>query len=670
MTWSILRFDTKAKLVALGAYLLVSPTVTLAQMSTEPDALDVALSIEISPETGIFVADAWLEAPQGDVILPDAEWLTIDSLTVAGQAVPVETVSDGVVEADSHQQQDIRATMSVSFPPVDVPMVAAASRPEATYVIGAIWFPFERSAIRDHVLTISVPQDQRIAATGTLMEESSEDGKTRSRFAFRGHSTDLALFTGPYEVTERLHDDLRLRTYFEPEASELSPRYLSAVAEYIDRYEAEVGDYPYGGFSVVSSTMPVGLGFAGLTYVSRDILAHSYMTGRSLAHEVLHSWWGNAVGVDYATGNWAEGLTTFQADYALAEELGAQTARDVRINWIRNLASLPDHKMRPLTAFRSSSHAGDQSEGYGKAALVFHMLRAELGNDTFSLGIQRFYRANLHAIASWSDLQTAFEQTSGRELDWFFEQWVRRSGLPEIWIADADVRNSGDGSYEVTLDIEQSAPAYRLRIPIVLETASGEQIYTARIRETSSSVTFTLSEPPGSVRLDPDFNLVRRPLAGELAPILRSLNRTGQIIAVSPSHIEDSGRILSEILAPLTGDVELVWQDRLPEGDTSPTLIVGYAGDVAMLRPSHLGPMPEIAEQGATRFWIERDDTGRLWGFLMFDALEDLETDLSALRFYTSGSYVAFENGEAIQSGVWPVPADAAAILLDISSTE
>ena len=44
------------------------------------------------------------------------------------------------------------------------------------------------------------------------------------------------------------------------------------------------------------------------------------MQERSLAHEVLHAWWGNAVAVDYERGNWSEALTTFMADYALAEE--------------------------------------------------------------------------------------------------------------------------------------------------------------------------------------------------------------------------------------------------------------------------------------------------------------------------------------------------------------
>ena len=100
------------------------------------------------------------------------------------------------------------------------------------------------------------------------------------------------------------------------------------------------------------------------------------MRGRSLAHEVLHNWWGNGVYIDYESGNWAEGLTTYMADYALAEERGPGEALDMRLGWLRDFAALPEDRDIAVTAFRSKRHDASQVVGYGKVAFIFHMLKA------------------------------------------------------------------------------------------------------------------------------------------------------------------------------------------------------------------------------------------------------------------------------------------------------
>ena len=97
--------------------------------------------------------------------------------------------------------------------------------------------------------------------------------------------------------------------------------------------------------------MPVGLGFPNLTYVGRRVLALPFLRGRSLAHEVLHNWWGNGVAIDYDGGNWAEGLTTFMADYALAEDRGKDAARHLRLGWLRDFAALPQDRDIHVTKF-------------------------------------------------------------------------------------------------------------------------------------------------------------------------------------------------------------------------------------------------------------------------------------------------------------------------------
>ena len=195
-------------------------------------------------------------------------------------------------------------------------------------------------------------------APGRLVEEREADGRYVARFAFDKPARELTVFVGPYVVGETMHGPLRLRTYFPKEQAELGERYRRQVARYIDGFSAAIGPYPHSEFHVVASPLPVGLGFPTLTYVSRQILHLPFMQERSLAHEVLHAWWGLAVAVDYERGNWSEALTTFMADYAHAEAAGDAPAREMRRRWLSDFAVLPGAQDQPVTAFRSPRPRG------------------------------------------------------------------------------------------------------------------------------------------------------------------------------------------------------------------------------------------------------------------------------------------------------------------------
>jgi len=262
------------------------------------------------------------------------------------------------------------------------------------------WLPdFGRERFR-YRLSIEVPGDQRAVATGRLVDETLSPAGHRVTFVGDQPGEPPSFFVGPYVVAERREDGLRLRTWFHPELAPLANAYLDSTSRHIARYAAAIGAYPYGDFHVVSAPLPVGLGFPALTYVGRRVLPLPFMQGRSLAHEVLHNWWGNAVGVAYDQGNWAEGLTTYMADYALAEDRGAAAAREMRLRWLRDYAALPADRDMPVNRFVSKRHQAAQVIGYNKTAFVFHMLRQEIGGAAFDDGVRRFWQRHRFAVAA------------------------------------------------------------------------------------------------------------------------------------------------------------------------------------------------------------------------------------------------------------------------------
>lgn len=298
-----IRFHRVSHLV--HAIVTVFAVFAATDATAQGAAPNLGLAIEIDPSTGAFSAEARIEAPIGDVMFPAVDWLSVDAVEIAQSGDSLAVLPDAYrVDQDLHGGSDLRVVISGTLPPPERTLTTVAWSPEAVYAIWPAWFPTDDTAIRDHDLSVIVPVSHRIAATGSLVSDEVNGEGRQTRYVFTGRSSDLGVFVGPYVMQETGHRDQRLRTYFEAHDADLSERYFAALATYLDRYTDEVGEYTYDGFSVVSAPIPVSLGFAGLTYVSRDILGHPYMAGRSLAHEVLHSWWGNAVGVDYATDIW------------------------------------------------------------------------------------------------------------------------------------------------------------------------------------------------------------------------------------------------------------------------------------------------------------------------------------------------------------------------------
>ena len=153
---------------------------------------------------------------------------------------------------------------------------------------------------------------------------------------------------------------LRLRTYF-PAALDgeagLAEAYLADSQRYIERYAGQIGAYPFTEFSVVASPLPTGFGMPTLTYIGEQVLRLPFIRREFARPRGAANWWGNGVLVDYARGNWSEGLTTFMADYACKAEQSAAAAREMRPGLAARLRCAAGGRARAARRFRSRTTA-------------------------------------------------------------------------------------------------------------------------------------------------------------------------------------------------------------------------------------------------------------------------------------------------------------------------
>ena len=635
-----------ARLLAaiFGALLLLLPSI--GPSAAEPPLVrhDAELSLD-ADGGGVTLRDRISVSGRDSLRLRFADWLRLDDLRLDGG----KALDGPKIDLPDRGEHVVEVKLSGRLPE---PVVPSEGEAPSFAVYGGL-LP-DVGALRIHYrLAVTVPAPLRAIATGGLVEETLDADEARAVFVADYPAEPPALFVGPYEVRERRAGDLRLRTWFHPELAGLSEVYLEQSLAYIRRYSEAIGPYPFADFHVVSAPVGVGLGFPGLTYVGRQVLPLPFMRGRSLAHEVLHNWWGNGVAAEFASGNWVEGLTTYMADYALAEDKGAEAAREMRLGWLRDFAALPPERDQPVTAFVTKQHQAGQVVGYNKVAFIFHMLRGEIGEVAFRAGLRALWRDHLHASASWADLRRAFETASGRDLAVFFDQWLTRRGAPRIALETASAGPAESG-FGLGLVLKQAAPAYAMRVPVLIETEAGPKRLAVTLSEATATGFFELQDRPLTVHVDPDHQVFRRLLPGESPPILRDVTLSQEAKVVVATSDAEAGEVARALAGRLLDDPREVAVATAGDG---PLLIVGTTAEVmAALAEGGWDPVPEtLAGRGTARAWtLTREGAAPAVAVAADDAVS-LQALLRPLPHYGGKSWLVFEGRRAVETGVWRV---------------
>ena len=649
--------------------------IALAPKTALGGSAHLGLELRLDPASRTLHARAELQTA-GTFRFELNRALAVRSATLDGVPVPFELEGGGgpvnVWRISARTAGKLRIEYSGTLPALDPSLdfraVMQTNRamvsPAGSYLPAASdWYPATERPFR-YSVRLSLPVGQRGLVPGRLVDETTSAGRYRARFEFDHPAEGIELMAGPYVVSEKLlrragGAPLRLRTYFYPDLAALAPGYLADSERYIERYSKLVGPYPFASFSVVASPLPVGFGMPTLTYLGATVLKLPFIRATSLGHEVLHNWWGNGVYVDYSTGNWSEGLTTFMADYAYKEDASPEAARAARLAWLRDYAALPADQQPSLARFRSRAHGRAAAVGYGKSAMVFFMLRDLIGARAFYAGLREFWRAKRFRTASWSDLQAAFEHSSGRDLAWYFSQWVERAGAPRLRIESAKL-SPAPGGTRLKLTFSQSTPAYRLRVPVELVTGPNTQTRLIDLAHERQTVLLRVARAPDGVRLDPELRLWRVLDSEQLPPILREwvLARAPRVAIVSRgAKFEGAARAVSQ--AFFENPARALPIAKI-SGPGSPVLLIGLDADVdAALARLGLPARPEsLSGRGTAHVWTVRRTAGLPPVAVV--SVRDAASLLSLRRplpHYGAQSYLIFDGSRATVRGVWAAPA-------------
>ncbi|WP_051609594.1 M1 family metallopeptidase [Terasakiella pusilla] len=487
-------------------------------------------------------------------------------------------------------------------------------------------------------LTLQAPQP--ILSTGTISDEVQHDGQYQATFTMDRPTDAIPIFSGPYHIKEKQLGKVRLRTYFYAGMDPLSDDYLDRTADYITRFTDQIGPYPFDNFHIVAAPVSAGYGFAGLTYMGARVLALPFIKDSSLGHEILHNYWGNGVFPDYKTGNWAEGLTTYMADYMSAEAASEDKARNMRLSWLRDYAALPVDMDKPVTTFVSKHGQSSQVIGYNKVAFIFHMLRREIGDDLFFASLQQFWQNYAFKTASWRDLEATFGQTSGQDLADFFQQWVYGKGAPAFTDLRAESSPQANARWLLTTQLTQTNSAFRVPVPLEI-TTEGE---TFTLTASENRTTTQLHVRPTRVSLDPDFHLFRQLGINEAPATLRDI-MLAKDVALYLTDTDMRDEAITLVQRMMEHDVREV--SNLDP--SAPFILMGSSAPLyPHLRSLNLAPvrMPRIATTAQVWAGKTRDQVPYL--VITYQDAESLRALQRPLPHYGRQNMVLFQGAKAI----------------------
>ncbi|MFQ5428503.1 MAG: M1 family metallopeptidase [Thermodesulfobacteriota bacterium] len=540
------------------------------------------------------------------------------------------------------------------------------------------WYPHTENGAAQYNLSINMPRGFTTVSEGDWMLHMSSADRTFDRWKTTRPIDGLDIVSSKFRVKKTVHNDIKIYTFFLKKDEKLSATYSEKTAGYLDFYEESFGKYPFTKFAVVESFLPTGFGMPSFTLLGSKVLRLPFIPDTSLGHEIAHSWWGNSVFIDASLGNWAEALTTYTADYQYERSKGEAEAEEFRFKKLEGYKNFAGKDSPSLSEFITPKEPSDRAVGYNKGVMVFAMLEDIVGSETFNKALKDFYSDKAFKRGTWKDLEEAFARASEKDLTWFFEQWLHRTGGPELGLTDVSMKEEGEG-FVTTFKISQKEPAYTMTVPARITTVNGEVIEkNLEVKSKSSGFSITTVEKPVTLELDPRYRLFRILSAEEVPPSLSVVlgDKDTILVIAGDESLRSKFSTGAELLSKDYGlTVTEVTKEEIKKTLEEKSLfILGGPGMPEVLKGLELGLPPEIKidENGFFTTFDEKGFDGKDTALALaiknpFNAEKniilfssnatsstEILRDIKKIRFFTKYSYIILQKGEVLEKGTTP----------------
>ena len=221
--------------------------------------------------------------------------------------------------------------------------------------------------------------------------------------------------------------------YVYPEDRTLAERYLRKTCRTLRLFSQIFGPYPFAKYAVVTTPITSGIENASCTFVNRRVLEDGEEGHWTLAHELAHQWFGNAVSISDWDDIWlSEGFATF-AEALYAQQIGLPGGYEDRIKgFLRNLKDSSAYSAFPIIRTVEDPREHLNPVVYLKGALILHILRQQVGGEKFDDILRRYYSRYRDRSVSTGDFLETVSDVAGTTVSDRIAILLRETGLPPL----------------------------------------------------------------------------------------------------------------------------------------------------------------------------------------------------------------------------------------------
>lgn len=385
------------------------------------------------------------------------------------------------------------------------------------------WFPTIDKPNERCTQEIKLTVEDRFTtlSNGLLLESTQNNDGTRTDYWKMNQPHAPYLFmvaVGEFAKVEETWRDIPVEYYVEPEFEEHAKAIYPYTTEMLDFFSSKL-DFPYPWEKYaqivvrdyVSGAMEntTSVIFGEFMQQTTRELIDERINEQIVAHEMMHHWFG-----DYVTcESWAhltlnEGFANYSEYLWFEHKYGKDEADYHRLTELEGYLGSARGGIHPLIHFgyRDKEDMFD-AHSYNKGGLVLHMLRNYVGDEAFWAALNKYLRDNAYTAVEADELRLAFEDVTGEDLNWFFDQWFFDQGHPDFSI-ETDYKSL---TKKVVLKVMQvqdpnEMPAiFQMPLAVDIYYPNGEKIrQEIFVNERSQEFFFEVEQEPALVVFDAD----------------------------------------------------------------------------------------------------------------------------------------------------------------------
>ncbi len=483
--------------------------------------LKLVLNLDFEQETVSGTAYTTFAALYEEVrsVTFDAVELVIESVTVNDKSVAYTTTNKKLnVTLDRIYFRDETFTVAIAYhakPRTGFHFVKPApedpTRPTQGFSFGqpryaSHWFPCH-DAPNDRSTTeivVTVPSQFLTVSNGNLLEVT-DNGATKTHHWLHDipHAAYLiSLVVCDFAVIEDTYNGKPVKYYVRKDRRDDAPLYMGKTPQMMQFFSEFTGtEYPYDKYDqtvveiytgAMEHTTATTHGFS-LLLDKKASLDSDFVP--VVAHELAHQWFGDLVTCrDWSNGWLNEGFATYFENMWNEHDIGRDYFKQTMLRMKEWYMAEDKFYRRPIVyhVFHDDGFELFDGHMYGKGAWVLHMLRHQLGEPAFRRAIKTYLERYREKEVITADLERTLEESTGRSLAQYFQQWVYSGGYPEF-----DLNYSWDAEHKLakiklkqTQKVDELTPCFVT--PVDLDFTVPVSDEAARDENTKATITVPL----------------------------------------------------------------------------------------------------------------------------------------------------------------------------------